>query len=199
MIKERLFANFAHPRGVLGRVAGRIMAVKRDNVERARWALAELAPAKDARVLELGYGPGVALMDTCTRAERGQVFGVDISPVMRAQAGRRNARFVRDGVLDLRVGDAQHLDADLDALDLIYGVNVWQFWTDQGATIAELRSRLAPEGRLALVYMRPPSGTTTTHDAEARLQKQFADAGFAAVETKTMDRTPPAVMIIGHR
>jgi hypothetical protein len=47
--------------------------------------------------------------------------------------------------------------------------------------------------------MRPPTSTTTMDDAEVALQKQFADAGFAVVETKTMDRTPPAVMVVGRR
>ena len=30
-------------------------------------------------------------------------------------------------------------------------------------------------------------------------QKQFADAGLAAVDTRQMRFDPPAVMVIGHR
>jgi hypothetical protein len=82
---------------------------------------------------------------------------------------------------------------------LIYGINVWQFWTDQSATIRHLAGRLGPAGRLALVYKRPPRGSTTGDEAGERLQKQFADAGLAAVETRTMAWDPPAVMVIGHR
>jgi hypothetical protein len=36
-------------------------------------------------------------------------------------------------------------------------------------------------------------------EAGELLQKQFADAGLAAVETRTMRFDPPAVMVIGHR
>jgi SAM-dependent methyltransferase len=199
MIRRKLFENFAHPRGLWGRLAGQVMARKAANVERGQWALAELDPAPDDRVLELGYGPGVSLAEACRRVDRGRVIGVDESPAMLRQARRRNAGSLRDGRLELRVGDAQRLDADLCDFDLIFAINVWQFWNDQGATVRHLAERLGPGGRLALVYMQPPEGSTTGDEAGERLQKQFVDAGLAAVETRTMRFDPPAVMVIGHR
>ena len=199
MMRRKLFENFAHPRGLWGRLAGQVMARTTANVERGKWTLAALDPGPDDRVLEVGYGPGLSLADACRRVHRGRVIGVDESSVMLRQARGRNAAPLRDGRLDLRVGDAQQLDADLCGLDLIYGINVWQFWTDQAATIHDLAGRLRPAGRLALVYMRPPGGSTTADEAGERLQKQFDHAGLAAVETRTMRFDPPAVMVIGHR
>ena len=38
MIKEKLFENFGHPRGLLGRLAGVIMAKKKSNIARGRRA-----------------------------------------------------------------------------------------------------------------------------------------------------------------
>jgi len=156
MIKQKLFENFANPKGLWGRLAGQVMAHKAANVERGRWALAELSPQPDDRLLELGYGPGLSLSEACRRVTRGHVTGVDVSPVMLRQATRRNAESIREGHLELRVGDAQRLDDDLRDFELIYGINVWQFWTDQTATIRAISPRLVPGGRLALVYMQPP-------------------------------------------
>lgn len=199
MIKQKLFDNFAHPRGLWGRLAGQVMAHKAANVERGRWAVAALSPQPDDRVLELGYGPGLSLSEACRRVTSGHVIGVDVSPVMLRQATRRNAGSIREGRLELRVGDAQRLDADLRDFELIYGINVWQFWTDQTATIRALAHRLAPGGRLALVYMQPPGGSTTADEAGERLQKQFVDVGLVSVDTGTMRFDPPAVMVIGRR
>ena len=84
MIKEKLFENFAHPRGLYGRLAGRIMATKKSNTARGRWAVAELDPKPDARVLEIGYGPGIAVEAMAARVADGRVVGVDISDVMLA-------------------------------------------------------------------------------------------------------------------
>ena len=198
MIRRKLFENFAYPRGVWGRLAGQVMARKPANRERGRWALAELDPGAGDRVLEVGYGPGLSLAEACRRVAHGRVVGVDLSGVMLRQATRRNAEAIREGRLELRVGDAQSLDADLRDLDLIYGVNVWQFWSDQPATVRDLATRLGPGGRLALVYMRPPGGSTTGDEAGERLQKQFADAGLADVGARTMRFDPPAVMVIGQ-
>lgn len=196
-MKQKLAGNFAHPRGLVGRIAGRIMARKQGNVERGRWAVTELAPGPGDRVLELGYGPGVTLAETCRYVPDGQVVGVDLSDVMRAQATRRNRAAVREGRLDLRVGDAQRLDADLTDFDLIYGINVWQFWSDQSATVAELASRLAPGGRLALVYMQPPMATTTSDQAEDELVEQLRGAGLTDIDVAAMQFDPPAVMVSG--
>jgi hypothetical protein len=55
MIKQKLFENFAHPRGLWGRL-GQVMAHKSANIERGKWALAELDPQPHDRLLELGYG-----------------------------------------------------------------------------------------------------------------------------------------------
>ena len=199
MIKEKLIENFGHPRGLLGSLAGWIMAKKKSNTTRGRWAIAELAPKPDARVLEIGYGPGLGLADMSRRVSEGTIIGVDISDVMLAQAARRNAEAIRSGRVELRVGDAQALDSDLSDFDLVYGINVWQFWTDQAATIAALRERLAPGGRLAMVYMRPPGGTITGEQAARLLQDQFTSAGLIDIEVRTMEFEPPAVMVLGHR
>jgi len=141
MIRQKLFENFAHPRGLWGRLAGEVMARKPANRERGRWALAELDPAPDDRVLEVGYGPGLSVAEACRRVGHGHVVGVDLSGVMLRQATRRNADAIREGRLELRMGDAQSLDADLRDLDLIYGINVWQFWSDQTATVRDLAMR----------------------------------------------------------
>ena len=199
MLKQKLFDNFAHPRGPVGRLAGRIMAAKADNIERGRWAVAELAPPADARVLEIGYGPGVTLAHMAERLPSGHLIGVDTSEVMRAQAARRNREAIADGRLEVRVGDAQALDDDLTELDLVYGINVWQFWSDANATVAHLADRLVPGGRLALVYMKPPPSDTTAADAQPLLLAQFADAGLVDIEARTMRHEPPAVLVVGRR
>ncbi|WP_067537877.1 class I SAM-dependent methyltransferase [Nocardia crassostreae] len=144
---DTLMTQFARPRGPLGSLAGVIMAHRPSSVSRGRWAIDKLAPNRDARVLELGYGPGVTLRETCRRVPEGRIIGVDVSPVMRRQAHRRNRQFVAPGLLELRLGDATALDADLHGFDLIYGINVWQLWEDSTAVIADLSTRLPPDPR----------------------------------------------------
>lgn len=78
-IGERLAdMGFGRPRGLLGRVGGRLMATGNADTERHLVELAELAP--DETVLVLGPGPGVGLHAAALRANL--VVGVDPSDLM---------------------------------------------------------------------------------------------------------------------
>ena len=83
-------AQFHHPTGAVGHVAGWIMGRRSSNVARNRWAVQLLDVQPTDRVIELGCGPGVAIAALATRAIRGLVVGVDHSQVMIRQARRRN-------------------------------------------------------------------------------------------------------------
>ena len=82
-------AQFHHPTGAVGHVAGWIMGRRSSNVARNRWAVQLLDVQPTDRVIELGCGPGVAIAALATRAIRGLVVGVDHSQVMIRQARRR--------------------------------------------------------------------------------------------------------------
>jgi hypothetical protein len=54
-------AQFHHPTGAVGHVAGWIMGRRSSNVARNRWAVQLLDVQPTDRVIELGCGPGVAI------------------------------------------------------------------------------------------------------------------------------------------
>src|SRR6266498_1192914 len=74
-----LFNQFARPSGLLGRLAGRIMA-KSDADD--RWIVELLDVQPDDRVLDVGCGPGVTVGLIAERATAGLVRGIDPSVVM---------------------------------------------------------------------------------------------------------------------
>jgi ubiquinone/menaquinone biosynthesis C-methylase UbiE len=58
----------------------------------ARVCLLDVRPTD--RVLEIGFGPGLAIAELARRITRGRVYGIDHSAVMVRQAGKRNAAAV---------------------------------------------------------------------------------------------------------
>ena len=60
-IINHLAGQFGNPHGPLGRLAGRIMATRGSNIERNRWTVDLLELKPHHRVLEVGYGPGLAI------------------------------------------------------------------------------------------------------------------------------------------
>ena len=101
-IIRRVRAQFARPTGVSGRVVGWIMASRASNRRRNVWTVSLLDVQRHDRVLEIGFGPGIAVREISRLAVEGYVCGLDHSEEMLRQATRRNAAAIRTGRVDLR-------------------------------------------------------------------------------------------------
>ncbi len=193
-----LVGQFHRPHGIGGRAAGWFMAHRGSNRKRNVWAARLLDVQPDDRVLELGFGPGIAIRELARRASRGQVCGLDHSEVMVRQATRRNGAAVHTGRVDLRLGSAEDLPDFGAPFDAILAVNSLMFWDDPVARLCDLRGLLRPGGRIAIAYQ--PRGPGSTNDLAARTGRQiaehFATAGFTDVRVETLDLHPTAVVCV---
>jgi SAM-dependent methyltransferase len=187
-----------HPRGAAGRVTAWEMAHRPSNRQRSRWAVSLLDVQPADQVLELGFGPGVAIA-ALARAGAGHVYGVDHSGVMLRQASRRNAAAIRAGRVTLIRASADQLPPALDGpFDAILAVNSLGFWPAPGQRLAELRRRLAPGGRMAIASQpRCPGATAGTSDRAAReIEGLLTDAGFTHLSTKILALSPPVACVL---
>src|SRR5258706_580383 len=76
-----------HPRGAAGSVTGWVFAHRPSNRQRNGWVVSLLGVQPADRVLEIGFGPGLAVAEL-VRADAGHVYGIDHSGVMLRQAAR---------------------------------------------------------------------------------------------------------------
>jgi SAM-dependent methyltransferase len=195
-----VFGQFRRPHGFGGRAVGWIMAKRGSNRERNIWAVGLLDVQPQDHVLEIGFGPGVAIREFARRATSGLVVGVDHSEVMVRQARKRNAAAVRAGRVDLRLGTAERLPAVGASFDKILAVNSLMFWDDPVNRLVELRALLRPGGRIAIAYQPRGPGATdeTATQAGHEMAEQFGAAGFIDVRVETLDLQPTnAVCVLG--
>jgi SAM-dependent methyltransferase len=188
------------PRGAAGRVTAWEMARRPSNRHRNRWVVSLLDVQPADRVLEIGFGPGVAIAELA-RAGAGHVYGIDHSEVMVRQASKRNAAAIRAGRVTLVNASAGQLPPALDGLfDIILAVNSLGFWPAPGERLAELRQRLAPGGRIAIVSQpRCPGATaTTSRRAAAEIENLLRGAGFTQLGTESLPLDPPAVCVLAR-
>jgi ubiquinone/menaquinone biosynthesis C-methylase UbiE len=148
-VLNRFFRQFSGPSGPLGWLAGGLMAGMNGPLNAWAVDLLELSPRD--RVLEVGYGPGLAIERIAARTREGLVVGVDCSELMRRQAARRNRAGLDAGRVQLHVGSAGRLPLSDTRFTHALAVNSLQFWPDLPAALAELRRVLLPQGRLVLV------------------------------------------------
>jgi cyclopropane fatty-acyl-phospholipid synthase-like methyltransferase len=178
------------------------MANRGSNRRRNEWTVELLGIAPEDRVLELGFGPGLALVAAARRAARGRVTGIDHSAVMVEQARRRLRQAGLESRVELRLGGLEQLATLAGPFDKIFSVNVVMFVPDKPALFARLHGLLAAGGRLATAYL-PRHRGATAEDARRAGQDYAAlmrGAGLADVTIEELPLKPvPAVCVVGAR
>lgn len=199
-LRRHLVAQFRRPSGLLGRLAGWVMSHRASNVERNRESVRLLDIQPTDRVLELGFGPGLAIAAAAERATSGHVHGLDHSATMVRMAARRNAAAIAEGRVTLQQGGAEGLALAGLPYDKIFAVNVDMFWPDRVAVLRKLREHLAPGGHLALTH-QPRNRAASARDTQLAAERMAADleaAGFRSVETDLIETHPvPTARVYG--
>src|SRR4029453_12607335 len=129
-------------------MAGWVMAHRSSNRRRNAWAVALLDVQRDDRVLEIGFGPGIAIHELSRIAVEGHVFGLDHCAGMLHQASRRSAAAILAGRVDLKLGSVESLPTFDTPFDKILAVNTAMFWDRPTGRLEELRHLLRAGGRI---------------------------------------------------
>ncbi len=166
-LKKILISQFMKPNGFLGYLAGFIMAHRPTNRERNFWTLSLLVIKPDDRVLEIGFGPGVAIQNICKIVTDGFVVGIDHSPVMVRQARKRNRVAMNEGRADLMLASVLDLPHFSEPFDKVFAINAFQFWEEPLEILKNLKGILKPGGLIALT-LQPGIKKATDADAKKR-------------------------------
>ena len=194
MAKSVLIARqSAHPRGWLGHVVARVMAL--DTAAVNRRVLRALEPKPGERVCELGCGHGRTLRRLARAVAPGEAVGVDPSSVMRGVATRHLRREIAAGHARIAAGDSGGIPEPDGAFDKLVSVHTRYFWPDLDAGLREVRRVLRPGGLLLLVFhssenapvaAKLPASVYTLHAGDA-VADAARRAGFSDVSV-SIDR-----------
>jgi SAM-dependent methyltransferase len=199
-VVRALVRQFGHPHGIGGRLAGWVMAHRSSNRQRNRWVVSLLDVRPTDRVLEIGFGPGLAIAELSRRATGGTVYGIDHSEVMLQRATKRNAAAIRAKHVELVRASVEQPPHFEEPLDAILAVNSLGFWPEPTQRLAELRTLLRPGGRIAIAAQpRCPGATEETSAKAAReIETLLREAGFSQIHVETLDLDPPVVCVLAQ-
>ena len=184
-----LFEQFGRPSGLLGHLAGYLMS--RTDAD-DRWVVELLDVRPHDRVLEVGFGPGLAVALIAERATSGLVAGVDPSDVMVRQAARRNRAAIGQGRVELRPGTVSTLPYPDAHFTKACALHSLRFWPSAEDGLREMHRVLAPEGRVALALRMQragagrfdPSRYEFTEEEVAEVVTTLGSVGFRDVATR---------------
>ena len=196
-----MMRQFAHPTGVLGQIAGLIMAYRPSNIERNAWAIELLDIQPTDCVFEIGFGPGVAIERLARMTPEGLIYGIDHSIEMVRQATWRNRVAIRQGRVRLGQASACDLPEFDRPLDKVLAVNNVQFWEDSTAVLRAIGARLRVGGQV--VFVQQPRGPGV-RDADAEtagrdIATKLREAEFADLRVRFKPMKPVAAVAIMAR
>jgi len=191
-LRSRILSQFGRPSGALGALAGAVMAHRGSHQRRNAWTVQLLDIQPDDRVLEIGYGPGLAIHRAAELASHGRVVGIDHSQVMQRQARRRNRHAEASGQVQLLRGSVADLAGQPATFHKVLAVNVFGFWPDPVAVLRQVAAVLLPGARIALTMQPRGRGVTNEHTRQAgeRLGAALHDAGFTDIQVHTLALEP---------
>ncbi|GHO83761.1 class I SAM-dependent methyltransferase [Dictyobacter formicarum] len=198
--------QYRRPQGVRGWIAGDLMAEQHrpENV----WTISLLDVQPGERILEVGFGPGVALQRLLAQRKAAHVTGIDVSPTMVQSARRRNLRAINAGLLDLICADVSQLPCASESFDKVYSIHVLYFWPDPQPILKELYRVLKPGGRLYLTFLPQEKWPGDAIDSPAcriytgeQLAASLLTAGFqhTSIESGPLDKNFREIAIVATR
>jgi ubiquinone/menaquinone biosynthesis C-methylase UbiE len=194
-----LDAAFAHPRGLLGRLGGMIMA--RGSAERNAWTIQQIMIDRSYRCLDVGCGPGALIYALAECTPDGLVAGIDTSPLMLNQASKRNAQLIQRGRVQLHRASALALPFADATFEIAVSANSVQLWPDQLAGVTEIRRVLKPSGQIALILQ--PVWVKTNDEVKAlgdTLQELLSRADFHSISCVFKEMKPiGSVCVLGRK
>lgn len=209
MWQKYLDRQYRRPSGLVGRWIGGKMA--QQHRPENQWTVNLLGVQPTDYILEIGFGPGIAVEQIAQQAAHGLIVGIDFSPTMLAAASRRNAAAIREGRVVLRYADAARLPCPDAMFDKAFSIHSIYFWRDPLAALREIRRVLKPHGQLVLTVLPKEQWNPTnpelagTPDCKpysgAELRDMLSQAGFAQsrVEADTNPTTPSNFSVIAQK
>jgi len=155
--------------GFSGRLVARIMAAA--NADAEHEAVEILAPSQGARILVIGFGPGVGIEALVKRTPAEFVLGIDPSRAMISSAQKRLHNAISRGQVELQQTTADEIDAPDGAFDGAIAVNSLQLCEPIHSTARELSRVLRLSAKLV----------TLTHDWAATRHAGTADRWLADI------------------
>jgi len=181
--------QFTLPQGLLGRTVGWVMTAENRRMNHMAIDWLDVGPTDD--VLEIGFGPGLALQLLVERTAARTIAGVDPSDVMVDQAVARNRQAIDAGRVALTLGSVDALPFADGQFSRVVAVSNFHIWPSRLEGVREVQRVLRDGGRFVVCVRRalkspwPWSSPGVSVSQLRRDQSLLEECGFRDVHLAT--------------
>lgn len=190
-IRNYISNQFKKPSGLFGRFIEKGMSER--TTSDARWTLSLLDIQPTSKILEIGFGGGIAAQLASRDASKGHFAGIDHSDTMVQIASKRNVEAIKAGRMELTQGGAENVPYPDNSFDIIYSLHSIYFWKDPTECLKGFQRILKPKGLLAITIqpknrwrddqINTPGMNFFIGD---QIVEMFKSAGFQNVRMETL-------------
>jgi ubiquinone/menaquinone biosynthesis C-methylase UbiE len=186
----------AKPRGRVGRAFGWMW--RRVNGPMNHCAVEALEVGHGESVLEIGCGPGDAIVRLVRDGQARRIVAIYHAPDMVEAARQLNKAAIREGVVDIRECSVSEMPFRDGSFDAVLAVNSVQFWPHLRLDLKTVLRILKPGGRF-LIAMRMTMEPRARRRCEMLL-RALPNAGFVEVTMEeATTRAMRVALIFGKR
>lgn len=199
---QRVYSQVEKPTGMGGRVAGWFMAHRTSDRERNEWAVSLLELQPTDRVLEIGFGPGVAIALMSRVVTSGSVVGIDHSEVMLQQAKKRNASAIEQGRVQLRLASVADFPTGHGRYDKCLMVNAFHYCDNSEDILRRVQRQMNPGGKIVIAFQPCIQGSTSEDVLKAghTMLEKLKASGFSRTHLDIKSMAPDSVAcVVGVR
>ncbi|WJF87264.1 class I SAM-dependent methyltransferase [Bacillus subtilis] len=181
-----LSRRFSRPKGVIGMIAGYIMAAENQTLN--QWTINQLGITREDSILEVGFGPGYCMQQMLKREKDVHLHGIDVSEAMLKLAARR----VKPKGVRLIQGSIETFPLPASFYDKVISVNNYTIWNDQTKGMKQIYRALKPGGKAAIT-MQPREADASPEKTKSFGRQMIADfkaAGFEDIDIKFKNIKP---------
>ncbi|WP_169306524.1 class I SAM-dependent methyltransferase [Cohnella pontilimi] len=149
-IKETIARHLRQPAGFVGKLVGLLMNKGNDFMNRFTIGIVDPRPGES--ILEIGFGNGKYIHEIASKMKTGFVAGVDFSSTMVEQARKRNKAYILQGLVDINLGEVNHIPFESETFNKVFTVNTIYFWPNPANDIREIHRVLKTDGQLVVSF-----------------------------------------------
>ena len=206
MFWERYFAKQAgHPSGIASGIF--VLGMNRVDGYVNRVTVQLLGINSTDRILDIGFGGGVAIVEMTKLAPGGLVAGIEISDAMLKRGRKKFNKLISQGKVELKEGSASQIPYPSGFFDKVSTINCIYFWPDLVAGLKEVHRVLKNGGVFILSVVPkeqlekfPPARHGYAIYSDSQLQDFLKGAGFVNIRTEHRKHRPfGATFVIGSK
>lgn len=197
---EFIAQQLRKPHGAFAKTIGERMNESNRSLYKLVLQRLELQPGN--QVLEIGFGNGHFFKEILGKAEGLKLYGIDYSAAMVKAARKKNLDLIRQGQLELKMGNSDQLPYPAGLFDAVFCINVIYFWNKPFTHLQEI-GRVMKSGARFYVGIRTkeimeklPFVTPLFNlRGVEEIQRIFGECGFELIQTQ--QEIEPPVIIYG--